>query len=116
MVTAAGEGLRSARDMLPAGAPRLGLGCGDLYAGEHEQASLRLLKTAFDSGVRYFDVARLYGDGQAEHVVGKAFRGVRDQLIIASKAGIVPWSMQLPRACNARRSAPQGAWRPSPAG
>jgi len=102
--------------MLPAGAPRLGLGCGDLYAGEHEQASLRLLKTAFDSGVRYFDVARLYGDGQAEHVVGKAFRGVRDQLIIASKAGIVPWSMQLPRACNARRSAPQGAWRPSPAG
>ena len=95
MVTAAGEGLRSARDMLPAGAPRLGLGCGDLYAGEHEQASLRLLKTAFDSGVRYFDVARLYGDGQAEHVVGKAFRGVRDQVIIASKAGIIPWSMQL---------------------
>src|SRR5262245_53183884 len=94
MVTAAGEGLRSARDMLPAGAPRLGLGCGDLYAGEHEQASFRLLKTAFDSGRRYFDVARLYGDGQAEHGRRTAFRGVRDQVVIASKAGIVPWSMQ----------------------
>ena len=34
---------RGARDILPAGAPRLGLGCGDLYAGAAEAASLRLL-------------------------------------------------------------------------
>jgi len=84
----------SARDILPRGAPRLGLGCGDLYAGEQEAASTRLLKTAFDCGVRYFDVARLYGNGQAEGVVGRAFQGMRDQVVIASKAGIVPWSMQ----------------------
>jgi aryl-alcohol dehydrogenase-like predicted oxidoreductase len=83
-----------ARSLLPAGAPRLGLGCGDLYAGAAEADSLRLVKTAYEAGVRWFDVARLYGNGQAEQVLGAAVRGLRDQVVIVSKAGIVPWSMQ----------------------
>jgi aryl-alcohol dehydrogenase-like predicted oxidoreductase len=81
-------------DFLPAGAPRLGLGCGDLFGGTEEAASLRLLKTAYDCGIRWFDVARLYGNGSAEGVVGRAFQGVRDQVVIVSKAGIVPWNAQ----------------------
>jgi aryl-alcohol dehydrogenase-like predicted oxidoreductase len=84
----------SARGLLPAGAPRLGLGCGDLYAGAAKADSLRLVKTAYEAGVRWFDVARLYGNGQAEQVLGAVFRGLRDQVVIVSKAGIVPWSMQ----------------------
>jgi hypothetical protein len=84
----------SVHDLLPAAAPRLGMGCGDLYAGAAETDSLRLLKTAYDAGVRWFDLARLYGNGQAEEVAGKAFQGLRDQVVIVSKAGIVPWSMQ----------------------
>jgi aryl-alcohol dehydrogenase-like predicted oxidoreductase len=90
----------------------LGLGCGDLYAGEQEAASTRLLKTAFDAGVRYFDVARLYGDGQAEGVVGRAFAGMRDQVVIVSKVGIVPWSMQT--ATRVRRKALTTAQRLAP--
>jgi hypothetical protein len=102
----------SARDILPPGAPRLGLGCGDLYAGAEEAASLRLLKTAYDAGVRYFDVARLYGNGSAEGVVGRAFQGVRDQVVIASKAGIVPWSAQT--ATRVRRKALSAAQKLAP--
>jgi aryl-alcohol dehydrogenase-like predicted oxidoreductase len=101
------------RDLLPAGAPRLGLGCGDLFAGAHEAASLRLLDAAYDCGVRWFDVARLYGDGQAESVVGRAFQGRRDQVVIASKAGILPWSMLTARRI--RRKALTGARRLAPA-
>jgi diketogulonate reductase-like aldo/keto reductase len=93
----------SADAILPAGAPRLGLGCGDLYAGACEATALRLLGAAYDCGIRYFDVARLYGNGEAEGVVGRAFRGRRGEVVIASKAGILPWSMQT--AARIRRKA-----------
>jgi aryl-alcohol dehydrogenase-like predicted oxidoreductase len=72
---------------------RIGFGCGDLYSGASHQQSVRLLQTAFDAGIRYFDVARLYGNGSAEGVLGSVLPRIRDQVIIASKAGIVPWSM-----------------------
>jgi aryl-alcohol dehydrogenase-like predicted oxidoreductase len=103
---------RSATDILPAGAPRLGLGCGDLYAGAEEAASQRLLRTAYDAGIRYFDVARLYGNGSAEGVVGRALQGVRDQVVIVSKAGIVPWQAQT--AMRIRRKALTAARKLAP--
>ncbi|MGZ3275850.1 MAG: aldo/keto reductase [Caulobacteraceae bacterium] len=77
--------------------PQLGLGCGDLYAGGSREASLKIVRAAFDAGIRYFDVARLYGDGSAEAVLGEALAPVRDQVVITTKAGIMPWSMQLGR-------------------
>lgn len=73
------------------GQPRVGLGTGDLFLGSD---SVRLIETAYEAGFRYFDTARLYGDGQAEHVLGAALAGRRDSVVIASKAGIIPWSMQ----------------------
>jgi hypothetical protein len=51
---------------------------------------LQLLEAAFDSGVSYFDVARSYGYGEAEGVVGEFARGRRQQLTIATKLGIEP--------------------------
>lgn len=105
-------GFGSVRDLLPARAPRLGLGCGDLYAGTQEAASRRLLDTAFDDGVRWFDVARLYGNGQAEQVVGRALAGRRDQAVVVSKAGILPWSMQT--GARLRRKALSTAHRLAP--
>ena len=83
--------------MTPVAVPQLGLGCGDLYAGGSMEASLRIVRTAFDAGIRYFDVARLYGDGSAEAVLGEALAPVRDQVVITTKAGILPWSMQTGR-------------------
>lgn len=84
----------AAETLLPAGAPRLGLGCGDLYAGEALNASIRLVDAALEAGVRWFDVARLYGNGSAEVVLGQVLPKVRDEVVIVSKAGIYPWSMR----------------------
>jgi hypothetical protein len=52
-----------------------------------------LLATAFDEGIRHFDVARMYGLGAAEGELGKFMRGRRDDLIIATKFGIEPASV-----------------------
>ena len=76
---------------------RIGLGTGDVYGRTTTQASLNVIGAALDEGIRYFDTARLYGDGTAEEVLGAALFGVRHEVIIASKAGIVPWSMRLGR-------------------
>ena len=83
-----------AREILPPGAPRLGFGCGDLYGGAHSAGSRALLQAALDAGIRWFDVARLYGDGAAEAVLGQVLPCMRDEIVLVSKAGIVPWSMQ----------------------
>ncbi len=79
-----------------AGGP-LGFGTGELYAGRDRAQSLRLLAAAYDAGVRYFDTARLYGHGEAEGMVGEALRGKRDQVMLATKVGILPTDMSLKR-------------------
>ena len=76
------------------GGPRIGLGSGDLFLDGRSGDAVRLIQAAYDVGYRYFDTARLYGDGQAEHVLGAALAERRDSVVITSKAGIVPWSMQ----------------------
>jgi len=85
----------AADGLLMRGLPRLGMGCGDLYGGSQASQSARLVEAAFDAGIRYFDVARLYGDGSAEGVVGHVLKPVRDKVILTTKVGILPWSMQL---------------------
>jgi len=89
------HGRAAADELLPPGMTRLGMGCGDLYGGAQHSQSARLVQAAFDAGIRYFDVARLYGNGSAEGVLGSVLKPVRGQVVIATKAGIVPWSMQL---------------------
>lgn len=51
-------------------------------------AALRAMETAFDLGVTHFDVARSYGYGDAEAVVGAFAAGKRDRITIATKFGI----------------------------
>jgi D-threo-aldose 1-dehydrogenase len=80
-------------NILPVGIPQLGYGCGDLYGGAMHSTSARLLETALDHGVRYFDVARLYGNGTAEEVLGSVISRRREEVVVATKVGILPWSM-----------------------
>ena len=54
------------------------------------RASLSALARAFEGGVNYFDVARSYGYGHAEKVVGEFLRGRRDRCVVATKVGIQP--------------------------
>lgn len=63
----------------------LGLGCMSL--GTDEKKATEIIKTAFDLGVNYFDTADLYDYGINEKIVGQALKSVRDQVIIATKAG-----------------------------
>lgn len=73
-------------------APWLGFGTAHLGTNGERTNALRVLDEAFEQGIRYFDTARLYGEGEAEWVIGEAFAKKRDQVILTSKAGIIPWT------------------------
>jgi aryl-alcohol dehydrogenase-like predicted oxidoreductase len=69
----------------------LGFGCMGLnFSYGHalsDEASIRLIRDAFDRGVTFFDTAEVYGPFTNEAVVGKALAPVRDQVVIATKFG-----------------------------
>jgi aryl-alcohol dehydrogenase-like predicted oxidoreductase len=49
--------------------------------------ALRVLRGALDSGINFYDTADMYSQGESESLIGKAFRGCRDQVVIATKGG-----------------------------
>jgi hypothetical protein len=55
-----------------------------------KRESLRLLSAAYDYGIRHFDVARSYGYGEAEAVLGAFARSKRSNISITTKVGILP--------------------------
>ena len=61
--------------------------------------SLRAIAAALDAGITHFDVARLYGYGEAESLLGEALKGQRDKVVVASKFGL-----QATRAAGALRA------------
>jgi aryl-alcohol dehydrogenase-like predicted oxidoreductase len=68
----------------------LGVGCarlGGLFYKSTEAETIALLQSAFDSGVSFYDTADLYAQGESERLLGKAFAGCRDKVVIASKVG-----------------------------
>ncbi len=77
---------------------RLGFGCGSIMGRVGKAESLRAIAAAIDHGVTHFDIARLYGYGEAEALLGEALRGRRHQVVIASKFGL-----SAPRAATALR-------------
>lgn len=74
----------------------LGFGCWALGSGREgagygptdDDESLAAVRKAFDLGCRFFDTADWYGHGHSEILLGKAIESVRDQVFIATKAGI----------------------------
>lgn len=64
---------------------QLGFGCAYLTP---ENASV--LDVAFEAGVRHFDVARSYGSGLTEGILGSFVRRHRGEVTVTSKFGIVP--------------------------
>ncbi len=69
----------------------IGLGCMGLseFYGKPTQESeaIDLLHRALDLGVTHFDTAEIYGQGRNEQLLGKAFAGRWEQLVVASKFG-----------------------------
>ncbi len=66
-----------------------GYGTAGLGRSLSRRERIRLVETAYDAGIRYFDTAPLYGAGAAEDALGRALRG-RDDVTLATKVGIVP--------------------------
>jgi aryl-alcohol dehydrogenase-like predicted oxidoreductase len=70
----------------------LGLGCMGMSAWYGPTNSLESTKTiykAFEMGINFFDTADVYGNGENEKLLGNAVRSFRDQIVIASKCGVV---------------------------
>lgn len=74
----------------------IGLGCwafaGESFWGDRseDENSIRVIRSALDSGINLLDVAPVYGRGHSETVVGKAIKGYdRNKFLIASKCGLL---------------------------
>ncbi len=72
----------------------LGLGCmglSDFYSssGASEAEGIALIHRALDLGVTFLDTADVYGPHTNEQTVGKALKGRRDKVVLATKFGIV---------------------------
>lgn len=70
----------------------IGLGCMGMsqsYGQPMEtEDAVRLIRSAFERGITFFDTAEVYGPFKNEEVVGEALRPIRDQVVIATKFGI----------------------------
>src|SRR3954466_9513614 len=54
---------------------------------DHDE-SVRIIRTALDAGVNLVDTADVYSGGESEVIVGKALRGRRDDVVLATKFGL----------------------------
>jgi aryl-alcohol dehydrogenase-like predicted oxidoreductase len=68
----------------------LGFGCARLLAKASAREGERLLEAAFGCGISHFDVARSYGDGRAEQILGRVAQRHPGRVRIFTKAGIDP--------------------------
>lgn len=64
---------------------KIGFGCMSLKPDQKDFN--QIIDAAIDLGINYFDTADLYDKGMNETLLGKAFKGKRDKVIIATKAG-----------------------------
>jgi aryl-alcohol dehydrogenase-like predicted oxidoreductase len=71
------------------------MGLSGTYGKADDVQSIKLLETAFDLRVNFFDTADCYGNGHNETLLGKAFFKKRDQVIIATKASLT-WDPDKP--------------------
>jgi aryl-alcohol dehydrogenase-like predicted oxidoreductase len=71
---------------------RIGLGCmgmSEFYGSFDESESIKTLHKAIDSGVNFFDTADMYGSGANEKLIGKAFKGRWDEVVLATKFAVM---------------------------
>lgn len=65
----------------------VGLGCNNFGARLDADETEALVHAAVDLDVNFFDTADMYGDGASEEYLGRAIKGIRDDVVIATKFG-----------------------------
>ena len=71
---------------------QLGLGCmgmSDFYGAFDDNESIKVIHRALDLGITFLDTADMYGPYKNEELVGKAIKGNRGKITLATKFGIV---------------------------
>ncbi len=53
-----------------------------------EAESVKLIRWTIDAGINFIDTADMYVDGRTEEIVGKALKGVRQSVVLATKVGV----------------------------
>lgn len=63
----------------------VGLGCNNFGRRWDYERSKTIIDAALDNGVNFLDTADVYGEGESESVIGKALKGIRDEVVIGTK-------------------------------
>ena len=67
---------------------RICLGTNNFGGQLSEKTSIEIINKAFDSGINLIDTANTYTGGKSEEIIGRAIKGRRDDVIIATKVGM----------------------------
>ncbi|MBJ2355128.1 aldo/keto reductase [Sphaerochaeta sp. S2] len=60
---------------------------GGSWGTVEDETAMKILQTASDAGITFFDTADVYGDGRSEKFIGKFLKSQRDSFFVATKLG-----------------------------
>ncbi|MET0514750.1 MAG: aldo/keto reductase [Nitrospiraceae bacterium] len=66
----------------------VGLGCNNFGRKLDKPATVSVVQAALDAGITFFDTADIYGNTTSELFLGRALRGCRNEVVIATKFGM----------------------------